>query len=151
VASGPQFQPEPKKPDGSRALLYVYRPSTIIGIVNADVPIIHLDGQRLTRIRIGGYLVVPISTGQHKLTTTESLLGGDTGRVRGETTFAAPAGSTIYLRYTESFKDVTPIVLPKGGVFLESTGDFRFEVVAEPEALAELAKTKPLELDRKMR
>jgi hypothetical protein len=33
----------------------LYRPHTLIGIANADVPIIHLDGQRLARIHIGGY------------------------------------------------------------------------------------------------
>jgi hypothetical protein len=150
VASGPEFQAELKRPEGDRARLYVYRPHTIIGIAAADVPIIHLDGQRLTRIRIGGYLMVPISPGQHKLTTTQSLLGNDTGRVRGETTFMASAGAIIYLRYTESFKDATPIILPKGGAILESSGDYRFELVPEPEALAELAKTKPLEMDTKV-
>src|ERR1051326_1811941 len=61
----------------------------------------HLDGQRLTRIRIRGYLAIPVPAGQHKLTTTESLLGNGTAKVRGETTFAVPAGSTVYLRYTE--------------------------------------------------
>ena len=119
-------------------------------IANFDVPFIHLDGQRLTRIRIGGHLVIPISPGRHKLTTTESLLGSDTGRARGETTFSAPAGSTLYLRYTESFKSFVPIVLP-GGAAVSSSGDYRFEPVPKSEALAELANTKPLELDRKGR
>jgi hypothetical protein len=109
-----------------------------------------LDGQRLTRIRIGGQLVIPISPGRHKLTTTESLLGSDTGRVRGETTFTAPAGSTLYLRYTEGFKTFVPIVLP-GGAFVESSGSYRFEPVPKSQALPELANTKPLELDRKAR
>jgi Protein of unknown function (DUF2846) len=148
AVSGPQLQAEPSKPDGGRALLYVYRRFTLIGIANPDVPIIHLDGRRLTRIRIGGYFVIPISTGRHKLTTTESLFGGDTGRVRGEATFAAPAGSTLYLRYTESFKSFAPVVLPKGA-FFESSGDYRFESVPASEALGELASTKPLELDGK--
>ena len=146
VATGAQFKPETNKPGTNRALLYVYRPHTLIGIANADVPIMHLDGQRLTRIRIGGYLSIPIPAGQHKLATTESLLGSDTGRVRGETTFSAPSGSTLYLRYTESFKTFVPIVLPVG-VVIVSSGDYRFEYVPEAEALAELANTKPLELD----
>jgi len=148
VATGAQFKPEANKPSTKGALLYVYRPFTLIGIANADVPIMHLDGQRLTRIRIGGYFNVPILPGQHKLTTTESLLGSDTGRVRGETTFSVPAGSTLYLRYTESFKTFVPIVLPVG-VAVISSGDYRFEYVPEAEALAELANTKPLELDQK--
>jgi hypothetical protein len=54
------------------------------------------------------------------------------------------------LRYTEGFKTVAPIVLP-GGAFLSSSGDYRFGPVAKSEALAELANTKPLELDRKAR
>src|SRR5258705_12333858 len=53
-ATGTEFKPELNKPDGNHALLYVYRPDTIIGVGNADVPFIHLDGQRLARIRIGG-------------------------------------------------------------------------------------------------
>jgi hypothetical protein len=150
AASSAQDQPGLNKPNGNRTLLYVYRPFTLIGIANFDVPFIHLDGQRLTRIRIGGHLVIPISPGRHKLTTTESLLGSDTGRVRGETTFSTPAGSTLYLRYTESFKTFGPIVLP-GGAFVESSGNYRFEPVAKSEALVELAKTKPLELDRNAR
>jgi hypothetical protein len=145
-ATGTQFKPELNKPDGNRALLYVYRPDTIVGVGNADVPFIHLDGQRLTRIRIGGYLAIPVSTGRHKLITTESLLGKDTGRGRGETTFTAPAGSTVYLRYTEGFKRVTPIALP-AGIFVESTGEYRFEYVPEAEALVEISKTKALESD----
>jgi hypothetical protein len=68
-ASGQQFKAE-VNPDSNRALLYVYRPSTLIGIGNADVPFLHLDGRRLARIRIGGYLAIPISPGRHKLTTT---------------------------------------------------------------------------------
>jgi len=145
-----QDQPAQTKPGGNSTRIYVYRPFTMIGIANFDVPFIHLDGRRLTRIRIGGYLVVPISPGRHKLTTTESLLGGDTGRVRGETTFTAPAGSTLYFRYTEGFKTFVPIVLPHGA-FVESSGSFRFEPVQKSEALAELANTKPLEVERQGR
>jgi hypothetical protein len=147
VATGAQFKPEANKPSVYGALLYVYRPYTLIGTANADVPIMHLDGQRMTRIRIGGYLNVPISAGQHKLTTHESLLGSDTGRVRGETRFSVRAGSTLYLRYTECFKTFVPIVLPVGVVVI-SSGDYRFEYVPEVEALAELANTKPLEFDQ---
>jgi len=96
---GGRFTPA-SKPATNGALLDVYRPYTFIGIGNADVAIMHLDGQRLARIRIGGYVNVPLSPGRQKLATTESLLGSDTGRVRGETTFSAPTGSTLYLRYT---------------------------------------------------
>ena len=144
TASGPQFKLE-AKPDSTRALIYVYRPTTLIGIGNADVPFIHLDGRRLARIRIGGYLAIPISPGRHKLTTTESLLGNDTGRVRGDATVAAPPGSTIYLRYTEGIKAIVPIPLPVG-VILISQGNYVFEFVPEAEALAELASTQAIEL-----
>jgi Protein of unknown function (DUF2846) len=147
-ATGAQFKPEPDKPSVNGALLYVYRPHTVIGIANADVPIMHLDGQRLTRIRIGGYLNIPISASKHTLTTTESLLGSDTGRVRGETTFSVRAGSTLYLRYTESFKTFVPVALP-AGVAVVSSGNYRFEYVPEAEARAELANTTALEMDQK--
>jgi hypothetical protein len=143
-ASGPEFKAELSRPDSGRALLYVYRPDTVIGIGNADVPFLHLDGQRLTRIRIGGHMPLPVSPGRHKLTTTESLLGNDTGKVRGETTVNVPAGATVYLRYTETIKSFVPIVLP-GAVTVIMSGQFAFEPVPEPEALAELAKTRRLE------
>jgi hypothetical protein len=147
-AYGPQFEPDLRKPDAGRARLYVYRPDTFIGSANADVSLMHLDGRRLTRMRIGGSVVVPISPGQHHLRTTQSLLGGDTGRVLGETTFTAAAGGTVYVRYTEGIKNVTGMmVLPKGGAVFETEGYFRFELVPEPEALSELAKSKPLELE----
>jgi hypothetical protein len=143
VASGQHFKVE-AKPDSKSALLYVYRPTTILGIGNPDVPFIHLDGRRLGRIRIGGYLAVPIAPGRHKLTTTESLLGNDTGRVRGDGVVAAPAGSTVYLRYTEGIKAIVPIPLPVG-VILISQGNYVFEFVPEAEALAELANTQAIE------
>jgi hypothetical protein len=145
-ATGTQFRAETIKLNANSALLYVYRPPALLGIGNADVPIMHLDGRRLTRIRIGGYLALPISPGRHKLITTESLLGSDTGKIRGETTFSVPPGSTLYLRYTESFRTFVPIPLPVGVVVI-SSGDFRFEFVPEAEAMAELANTKTLELD----
>ena len=148
VATGAQFKPEPNKPGANGALLYVYRPQTLIGIANLDVPIMHLDGKRLTRIRIGGNLHIPISAGKHTLTTTESLFGSDTGRVRGETTFYVPAGSTLYLRYTESFKTFVPIPLP-AGVAVVSSGNYRLEYVPEAEARAEIANTTALEMDQK--
>lgn len=119
----------------------------MIGIINFDVPFIHLDGERLTRIRIGGYLVKRVAPGKHKITTTESLFGRDTGTIRGETTFEASAGSTVYLRYTEQFATITPIVLP-GATVITSTGDFRFELVDQSTALKELAETKQLDVDR---
>ena len=147
AASAQQRRPETIKSDGGRTLLYVYRPNTFVGILNFDVPFMHLDGRRLTRIRIGGHLVVPVSAGRHRLTTTESLLGNDTGKIRGEAAITVPGGLTVYLRYTESFKSITPIVLPKG-VVVESTIDYRFAAVPETEAQAELAKTTPLELEK---
>src|SRR5438105_1326680 len=109
-ATGSQFNPQANKPGPNTALVYVYRPQTLIGIGNPDVPITHLDKHRLARIRIGGSLAIPVSPGRHTLTTTESLLGSDTGKIRGETVFSVPAGTTLYLRYTESFKTFVPIV-----------------------------------------
>jgi hypothetical protein len=50
------------------------------------------------------------------------------------------------LRYTEGFKRITPIALPTG-IFVESTGEYRFEYVPEAEAVVEMAKTKALEPD----
>jgi len=143
-ASGPQFAPDLVKPAPGRALVYVYRPDTLIGIGNADVSIMHLDGRRITRIRIGGHVAFPVTPGKHRVTTTESLLGNDTGKVRGETSFSVSAGSTAYFRYSETYKSFVPIVLP-GVVIVHATANIGFEPVPEAEALAELAKTKRLE------
>ena len=99
-------------------------------------------------MRIGGYLTVAVAPGPHKVTATMSLLGQDTGKVRAETTFTATAGTKIYLRYKEEFKSFVPIVIPKGGVYAATSMDLRFEVVPEPVAVAELAKTKVLELEK---
>lgn len=135
------------KPNNQSVRLYIYRPNTIIGIGNFDVPFLHLDGKRLTRIRIGGHLSVSVSPGKHKLTTTESLFGSDTGKIRGQAIVAAPPGSTLYLRYTEGFGSFVPIPLPQG-VLVVSSGQFRFEAVPKSEALAEISGTQPLQLER---
>src|SRR5262245_66510299 len=70
---------QPTGPSSQAARLYVYRPSTIIGIGNLDVPFLHLDGKLLTRIRIGGHLSVSVSPGRHQPRNTELLLGIDRG------------------------------------------------------------------------
>jgi uncharacterized protein DUF2846 len=142
-ASGPQFAPDLVKPAPGHALVYVYRPDTLIGIGNADVSIMHLDGRRITRIRIGGHIAFPVTPGKHRLTTTESMLGEDTGKIRGETTFSVSAGSTAYFRYSETYKSFVPIVLP-GVVIVHATANIGFEPVPQAEALAELATTKRL-------
>ena len=143
-ASGESFRAVGTKPARDQALLYVYRPSTVIGIANADVPFVHLDGRRLGRIRIGGYLRIPVAAGRRRLTTTESLLGNDTGKTRGEAVVTAPAGSTLYLRYTEGFSSFVPIPLPHGALVV-SSGKYRFEAVPEKEALSELATTQAID------
>ena len=143
-ASGQSFRAQGAKPARDQALLYVYRPSTVVGIANADVPFLHLDGRRLGRIRIGGYLRIPVSPGRHKLTTTESLLGNDTGKIRGAAAVTAPAGSTLYLRYTEGFSSFVPIPLPHGALVV-SSGKYRFEAVPEKEGLSELANTQAID------
>ncbi len=132
----------------SAARLYVYRPSTIIGIGNLDVPFLHLDGKRLTRIRIGGHLSVSVSPGKRKLTTTESLLGSDTGKIRGQAIVTVPPGATLYLRYTEGFGTFVPIPLPQGAVVL-SSGQYRFEAISKSEAIVEMSGSQPLELEKR--
>jgi hypothetical protein len=143
-ATGEQFKVGAIKPPSGRALLYVYRPNAFVGIANADVAFLHLDGRRLGRIRIGGYLAVPVSPGVHKLTTTQSIGGSDTGKVLGETGFSAKIGSSVYVRYSEGFSSFVPIPLPGATVVLSKTYH-RFDQVHEREALTELADTKAIE------
>lgn len=133
-----QSPPPTKEPDQARALIYVYRQTSLIGIANFDVPFLHINGRQLGRISMGGYIPITVSPGQHKVTTTESLFGGDTGKVRGQAIVTVPAGATVYLRYSETFKTFEPIVLPKG-VFVNSTGNYRFEPVAASTAKSEMS------------
>ena len=64
-----------QKSPGEKALIYVYRETSIIGIANFDVSFLHVDGRRATRISMGGYIPITVSPGQHKLITAQSLLG----------------------------------------------------------------------------
>ena len=90
------------------------------------------------------YLRIPVAAGRHRLATTESLLGNDTGKTRGEAVVTAPAGSTLYLRYTEGFSSFVPIPLAHGALVV-SSGKYRFEAVPEKEALSELANTQAID------
>jgi hypothetical protein len=42
-----------QKSDGEKALIYVYRETSIIGIANFDVSFLNVDGRRLARISMG--------------------------------------------------------------------------------------------------
>ena len=133
-----QSAPQASETDRAKALIYVYRETSLIGIANFDVPFLHIDGRQLTRIRTGGYVPITVSPGHHRLTTTESLFGNDTGKMRGQAVVTVPAGATIYLRYSETFKTFDPVALPKG-VYVNSTGNFRFEPVAPSAAKSEMS------------
>ena len=139
VAVGPRFQPE-APPSNDSALIYVYRASTFIGIANPDVPFLKLNGDVVGRMRIGGYIPLKVKAGRHALTTTESLFGSDTNRVRGEATVVVPSGVTLCLRYVESFDKFYPLPVPYG-VVVVSSGDYRFIYVAEASAIPEISKT----------
>jgi hypothetical protein len=146
-ASGQPFATAFIAPPKSGAVLYIYRPKTTIGIGNPDVSFVHLDGRALRRLRIGGYLALPLKPGPHEISATTSLLGADTGNVRAKAVVTVPPGGKMFLRYTEAYKSVVPIILPKvGGVIAQY--EFRFEEVPEGEALGELADTKALALDK---
>jgi hypothetical protein len=115
----------------------VYREKSMVGILNADGPFLHIDGRRLVRIKMGGYISIPVAPGQHKLTTTESLFGNDTGEVRGQAAVTVPAGMIVYLKYSETFKSMSSIILPSG-VYFNSAGNYHFEFVAAPTAKSEM-------------
>ena len=127
-----------QKSPGEKALIYVYRETSIIGIANFDVSFLHVDGRRVTRISMGGYIPITVSPGQHKLMTTQSLFGSDTGKIRGQATVMVPAGATMYLRYSEGYKSFVPIVLP-GAAFVVSSHYYRFERVTASVAKNEMA------------
>ena len=87
---------------------------------------------------MGGYIPITVSPGQHKLMTTQSLLGSDTGKIRGQATVMVPAGATMYLRYSEGYNSFVPIVLP-GAAFVVSSHYYRFERMAASVAKNEMA------------
>jgi hypothetical protein len=146
-ASGQPFSTASIAPPKSGAMLYLYRPKTIIGIGNPDVSFVHLDGKPLTRLRIGGYLALPLKPGSHEILATTSLLGADTGNVRAKAVVNVPPAGRIFVRYSEAYKGFVPIILPKVGAVITQM-EFRFDEVPESEALGELADTKALELDK---
>lgn len=116
-----------------------------MGLGNFDVPFLYVDGQRLTRIRIGGYLTIPLQPGLHTVTVTESSFRRDTGKVRAHATFDVSQGEPVYIRYTERFGVRPPLSLstlfsgPPPPVFI-------FYLVKEAFAQKELAETRRLEL-----
>ena len=146
-ATGPKFTAgESPEVGPNEVLLVVYRPETVIGIGNFDVPILHLDDRRLTRMRIGGHIMLVTSTGRHILRTTESLFGKDTDTTRGRADFEGRGGGTVYFRYTESFESI--MAFPIGDViYVTSTGKYIFDPVSEAVALQELLRTRRMEIE----
>jgi hypothetical protein len=130
--------PSTQKSVGETAVIYVYRETSIIGIANFDVSFLHVDGRRVTRISMGSYIPITVSPGQHKLITTQSLFGSDTGKIRGQATVSVPAGATVYLRYSEGYNSFVPVVVP-GFVAVLSSHYYRFERVPGPEAKSAMA------------
>ena len=130
--SGIQQQNQPK------TLIYVYRETSLIGIANFDVSFLHVDGRRLTRISMGGFIPIAVSPGQHTLTTTQSLFGSDTGKLRAKATVTVPPGAIMYLRYSEGYKSFLPVVVP-GFVAVLSSHYYRFERVPRSEAQSAMA------------
>jgi hypothetical protein len=145
--SGADFKAESSKLAGGRARLYIYRQVAYVGLGNGDVEIVHLDGRRLGRIWMHGFINTGIAPGQHTLTVTESLLGNDTGKVLGETSFSAAPGENIYFRYSAGYSTFIPIILPAGAAVI-SSGYYKFEHIAESEALPELNGMKQIEPER---
>jgi hypothetical protein len=127
-----------QKPDLAKTFIYVYRETSLIGIANFDVSFLHVDGRRLARISMGGFLPIAVSPGQHTLTTTQSLFGSDTGKLLAQATVTLPPGAIMYLRYSEGYKSFVPVVVP-GFVAVLSSHYYRFERVPGPEAKSAMA------------
>lgn len=146
VATGPKFMAG-DLPDvrSEEILLVVYRPKTVIGGGNFDVPFLNLDDRVLARMRIGGHVIIPTTAGRHTLRTTESLFGQNTDRTRGSTEFDARGGGTAYFRYTESFASITPILIGNV-VFVSYAGNYVFELVPEAVAMEELLDTHRMDI-----
>jgi hypothetical protein len=81
-ASGPPFQPASPKPEA--ALLYLYRPSSIVG--GANHYIVAVNGNPVARLSSGSYFVMDQAPGQVVVSrkAASALLGWGPGAIVGE-------------------------------------------------------------------
>ena len=144
-ASGASFKQEAIESLGeNETIIYIYRPDTLVGIINFDVSFLHLNGKSLGRIRIGGYLPIVVSQGVYDISTTESMFGNDTGKILAQAKFEVKPGPPVYLRYTEDFEHFIPLVIDNFAI-VSYSGAYRFELVSPEEAMPEISKTELLE------
>jgi hypothetical protein len=96
VASGPRFKPV--SVSDNESLLYVYKPYTQAGIAGASNPVLYIDGEKIGRIRINGYLPIKLSSGIHELAIKSSTLGVETGDLYAKREIKLKPGEIRYVR-----------------------------------------------------
>lgn len=69
---GQQFQLANVKPAPNTAILYIYRPSAVGGIMAPDHPVIHVNGKKVGEILINGYRKIVLKPGNHILHVNDS-------------------------------------------------------------------------------
>ena len=131
------------RPENGRSLLYVYRKSTFVGSANSDVSFLHIDGKPVGRINIGGNRVISVTPGEHKLRTSQSFFGSDTGKSVAEFAVTVSPDATSFVRYEEGLASLSVISVGKTTVG-NGTGYFRFEKVEPNIARQEIADTQTL-------
>ena len=99
AATGASFTPVALS-DDTHALIYVYRLESDTGEL-LDVPILYVNGERLSTMRPKGYTHVEVPAGETELKIADSAMGVRIATL-GDVTFDAEAGQTYYFWITRS-------------------------------------------------
>lgn len=131
VATGKQFTRH-STPAENEALIYIYRPRTLIG--NANKPEIRINQNSVGTLYAGGFLSKMVPLGQHNLTLTRDGKGHQWGYPDRSVNLPITRSGGFYFRYTPTMRS--------GGysgnqqIIIHS---YKFEPVPEAAALEELS------------
>jgi hypothetical protein len=129
VATGPQFSGLRSEMGAGKALLYMYRPSAIVG---SAAPLnVKINGEKHD-IRNDGYIVVEVPAGPVSVNASWE------GVFPLTLNYTLKSGATYFVRYGSGFGDLW---LPLPNAVVGST-KFQMGFVPEEQALKELPKMK---------
>lgn len=133
-ATGPKFT-QLESLDSNQAKVYIYRPWAILDAVAA--PTIQINGEDHFDLSNGGYTVISLKPGKHKLTVKKGtfLSNWRAGEMNIEHKFEA--NKNYFVRLTAELADVGFY----GGVTSVS-GNYEFALIKESYAKNELKETK---------
>lgn len=109
TADGPRFRPVDLEGSG-KGVIYVYRPFTLNGVGDPEIPYIYLNGEYKGRMRIDGHFVFLVEPGKHTVSARDIFLAFFTYDM-GKAEVTVEEGKSYYLRY---FHITTPAFLGLG-------------------------------------